>query len=45
MKSTVVKVDQFYPSLASPSVYWRITVSTKLAPISSSIKEQAMSQI
>jgi hypothetical protein len=45
MKSTMVKVDQFYPSLASPpSVYWRITVSPKLAPISS-IKEQAMSLI
>jgi hypothetical protein len=43
MKSTTVKVDQFYPSLASP-VYCRITICLKLAPISSAIKEQAMLQ-
>jgi hypothetical protein len=34
-----------YPSFASPSVYGRITVLLKLSPVSSSIKEQAMSQI
>jgi hypothetical protein len=46
MRSTMVKADQFYPPIASPSVDWRTIVSLKLPPISSSsIKEWAMLQI